>query len=67
MRLGVGGSYGSMGMNYNYQQNNQQYMAPKQYGILATGPGSARDNLIPGTISKIARGKKLRKIVSITF
>merc|ERR1712110_556268 len=52
---GMGG-YGSLSMNnYNYQQNNQQYMAPKQYGILATGPGSARDNLIPGTISKIAR------------
>ena len=31
------------------------YMAPKQYGILATGFGSARDNVEPAVISKINR------------
>ena len=39
----------------NRSQNHSAYMAPKQYGILATGFGSARDNIEPAVISKINR------------
>ena len=36
-------------------QNHSAYMAPKQYGILATGFGSARDNISPAVVSKVNR------------
>ena len=44
-------------MMNNYSQNISAWMAPKQYGILATGVGSARDNILPGNVTKINRGK----------
>ena len=51
-------------MMNNYSQNISAWMAPKQYGILATGVGSARDNILPGNVTKINRGmnKKLMQI-----
>merc|ERR1712168_1510228 len=42
-------------MMNNYSQNISAWMAPKQYGILATGVGSARDNILPGNVTKINR------------
>lgn len=47
-------------MMNNYSQNISAWMAPKQYGILATGVGSARDNILPGNVTKINRGKLIR-------
>ena len=48
-------------MMNNYSQNISAWMAPKQYGILATGVGSARDNILPGNVTKINRGKSLTR------
>lgn len=61
--MGLGGMYGattaSFGMTQNgmhaRMQNMSAYMAPMQYGILATGFGSARDNMLPAVISKVNR------------
>ena len=55
-------------MMNNYSQNISAWMAPKQYGILATGVGSARDNILPGNVTKINRGKSStrNRLVAVT-
>merc|ERR1711953_627281 len=50
-------------MMNNYSQNISAWMAPKQYGILATGVGSARDNILPGNVTT---GRKETKNASST-
>ena len=52
-------------MMNNYSQNISAWMAPKQYGILATGVGSARDNILPGNVMKINRGKIFVGLVQV--
>ena len=52
-------------MMNNYSQNISAWMAPKQYGILATGVGSARDNILPGNVTKINRGMDKKTVTKL--